>query len=491
MDSLSFTQIPLTTRSPGQYVEFDFSKMRNGLPGRPYRVLCIGLGTFPSDLDRPVRVDSADHAKAIFGQGSMLTGMCAVFNDQINSRDIQLWGMPLGEPATGDPTAATGTFVFTGTATKAGIIALMVEQQRIQVSVAVGMTAAQTAAAVSAKINTYLDLSCTAGVSTATVTVTSRHKGTAGNSIYLAKNYDPGDRVPIGLTCEVTAMSGGTGDPVAATKLALLGDQAFDAILHFWTDATNIAAVEAFAADRAIATKRNYCWSLTHKTDSYSTLTTFAASRNSAFAPIVAMKGTPWPSWKVAAAVGGACANSIANDPATPLCDLVIKGMLPPKDNDRFSGTERELLLQAGLATLDVNDAGKVYIQLLVTTYKTNEAGYADDGLYLLTRLTTLFYISWAQQVLIAETYPRYKLGDDGGNYLPSAKVATPSQIRATLAAQAVDFGKAGLIENVAAYIDALVVTRDATDRDRVNSFQRPDLINGFLKFASMIQPLA
>jgi len=489
---ISFNQIPLTLLTPGTFVELDTSRMQFGLPQARTRSLIVGqkLGTGTAVANTLYRVLSAQHAKTLFGQGSMLADMFIGYF--ANDATTEVWGMGLADNGAG--TAATGTIAFTGPATAAGIVELMVCDTRVQVAVTSGMTATQIGTAAAAAINGYADLPVTAGAASGTVTLTARHKGLESNGLYLALNYHQGDVTPAGVGVTITAIGGvvaGAGNPDASQVFTALGDQAFQTIVHPWNDATNMGIIEAALADRATALKMNYSEAYAHNPGTFSALTTAAASRNSPYAPFTGMKGIPSAPWKVAAAYAAQIAFSARTDPGRPFNTLVLKGILPPLPSDQFTRQERELLLEAGVATLMVNANSEVCIERMVTTYKTSPQGFADTGLRDLNPILLLYYLSWSQQARITTRYPRYKLGNDGGNYAPGQPIVTPKQIRAELVGLAKEWESAGLIENIDQYIADLRVERDANDPNRLNSFQRPDLINGFQVLAALIQPIA
>ena len=67
-------------------------------------------------------------------------------------------------------------------------------------------------------------------------------------------------------------------------------------------------------------------------------------------------------------------------DPARPLQTLVLPGIKPPAVADRFTWSERNVLLGAGVGTFRVDDGGLVRIERAVSTYITNAYGVADPS---------------------------------------------------------------------------------------------------------------
>ena len=487
---IGFTKIPLNLETPGTYIELDTSQMGAVSGQGTTRVLLVGqmLAGTAAALSLK-RVDGINEGYALFGQGSQLADMIAGYKK--NDETVELWAMGVADNAAG--VAATKTITLTGPATAAGTLSLRVLHQKAQVGVTVGMTATQAGTALAAAINAYSDLPYTAAADAGVVTLTARHKGAEFNGLFVKENYDQGDVTPAGLAIAIAAGTAGATNPDATAVFTALADAPFAHILHPWTDATNIAAFEAAMADRADPLKMNYSESYVGKADTYANLTTALGSRNSAFGTIFCLKAgaLPHAPWRVAASVLAQIAFSARNDPALPFNTMVVKDILPPAEGNWFTRQERQFLLAAGGATLVVNGAGGMSIERIVTTYKQNAQGFDDKGLHDLNSVLTIFYLSRSAAARISSRFPRYKLASDGNVYPPGARVVTPRMIKAELAALATsEWYEAGLIENLQAFIDGIVVERDATDRNRVNWSIRPDLINGLQVTAGLIQPI-
>ena len=188
--TIGFNTIPGagSLRKPGVYSEIDNSQAVSGPQAVTFRRLLIGQklvgGIAPAGA--LIRITSAAQADAQFGAGSMLAGMVRAALAVDSYTELQV--MPLADNAAG--VAATGTLAFTGTATASGTVELMIAGRRVSVGVISGNTAAIIATAAAAAITAALDMPVTAAAVTGTVTLTSRHKGEAGNSITLLHNGD-------------------------------------------------------------------------------------------------------------------------------------------------------------------------------------------------------------------------------------------------------------------------------------------------------------
>ncbi|CAL4866732.1 hypothetical protein MMA231_00976 [Asticcacaulis sp. MM231] len=487
---IGFSKIPLNLETPGTYIELDTSQMLAVGAQGVTRILLVGqMLTGTASALTAYRVDGENEGIALFGQGSQLADMIAGFKR--NDQTLELWAMGVADNAAG--VVATKTITLTGPATLAGTLSMRVQHRRVQINVNVGMTATQAATALVAAINTFTDLAYTAAAAAGVVTLTAKHKGAEFNSLYVKENYDQGDVTPAGLGITIAAGTAGATNPDATAVFTALADAPFAAILHPWTDATNVAAFETAMADRADPLKMNYSEAYVAQAATYSALITALGNRNSEFGVIFCLKAgaLPHAPWRVAAAILAQIAFSARNDPALPFNTLALKDILPPQEGNWFTRQERQFLLEAGGATLVVNGSGGMSIERIVTTYKRNASNLPDKGLHDLNSVLTLYYLSRSASARISSRFPRYKLASDGNTYPPGAKVVTPRMIKAELAALATsEWYEAGLIENLQTFIDAIIVERDATDRNRVNWSIRPDLINGLHVTAGLIQPI-
>jgi phage tail sheath gpL-like len=104
------------------------------------------------------------------------------------------------------------------------------------------------------------------------------------------------------------------------------------------------------------------------------------------------------------------------------------------------------------------------------------------------TTLATLARLLRNQKQAITSTFPRHKLADDGTRYGPGQAIVTPSLIKAELVAEYRQDMFNGLVENIAAFKDNLLVERDPNNPNRVNVLYPPDLINQLRVFAVLAQ---
>lgn len=482
--AISFNDIPNTIRVPYLAVEFDSSNATSNLL-MPYRVLVAGqklaAGTQP-ELE-PVRVTSAAQARTLFGAGSMLAQACAAYL-KVDSM-TELWAIAVADDAAG--VKATGSVALTGAATESGTLYLYIGGRKIKCGVISGAQAAAVATSLAAAINAEADCPVTAEATAATVTLTAKHAGEAHNGVDLRLNYY-GESTPAGLTLEITAMHGGTGNPEVDGLISALGDEQYHVVAWPWTDASSLTEIKALLEERWGPMKQIEGVVIASATGTHGALGTLGDSHNSKHLCIMHAHGSPSPTWEVAAATAAAAAFYGNIDPARPFQTLPLVGILAPVKADHFTFQENNLLLFDGISTISVDADGTVRIQRLITTYKTNAAG-ADDVAYLdLNTPLTLGYLRWSFRTRIRTRYPRHKLADDGGNYGPGQAIMTPKVGKGEAIAWAREMEALGLMENIDTFAASVVCARSTTDRNRLEWLLPPDLVNQFVVGAAQMQ---
>ena len=117
-----------------------------------------------------------------------------------NNTLMPLWAVGVADGTT----KATKSVTFTGTATAAGVVALYVGGQNLNIAVASGDTAADIAQAIESAVTDNMPV--TASASSGTVTFTAKNGGTAGNYIDIRVNYVAGEVLPDGISVSGTGL---------------------------------------------------------------------------------------------------------------------------------------------------------------------------------------------------------------------------------------------------------------------------------------------
>ncbi len=486
--SISFSTIPADLRTPLFYAEFDNS--RAGPSVIPQRALLIGQSV--SVVTETLRyLPTADAVASLCGAGSQIARMMRAYraNDPVG----EVWVLPLQDA--GASVAATGTIVVAGPATAAGIIYLRIAGTLVTVAVASGDASTAIAAAIEAAIDADTTLPVTAGVASSTVTLTARNKGTLGNDIDYQVNYlgaAQGEVLPAGVTVTLSGMSSGAGDPTLSTLATILGDEEFDFIAAPYTGTTALNALKDMMNDtsgRWSYARQVYGHVFTAKRDSVANLLTLGAARNDQHVSILGVPtASPSGSPDWAAASMASAAVALKADPARPLQTLAIRGVLPPPVGSRISLTEKESLLNAGIALPTFANDGQASILRMITTYQTNSFGQPDSSYLDVETLFTLMAIIRRLRQAVTQKFARSKLANDGTRFGPGQPVVTPSSFKAELVAQYATMEAEGLVEDADGFAAATIVLRNPNDQSRLDVLYAPNLINGLRVLAVLAQ---
>ncbi|GAA4651681.1 phage tail sheath subtilisin-like domain-containing protein [Kistimonas scapharcae] len=484
--SISFNDIPNTVRVPLAYIEIDNSGAISGTPAPMHRLLVFGqrLSTGTVAAGEPVRITSPGQAEQAFGAGSMLAAMFRHLK-QANDQ-LETWVIALDDNSQGN--AAAGNFALTGTASAAGTLSLMIGGERVQVGVAAGDAAAAVVTKAAGLINGNSRLLVTAAATDGELKITSRHKGEIGNDIDLRVNYYPGEATPAGLTVAVTAMTGGSANPDIGVALAAMGDEWYQSLVMPYLDTANLNALSIELMDRWGPDRMIDSVTYSAIRGSHAEIGTFGNSQNQFLLSCMGAGRAPQPGFVWAAVYGVMAAASLAIDPARPLQTLPLPGILPPAIKDRWTRTERELLLHDGIATHNVGAGDVVQIEREISTYQENQFGDPDPSYLDITTPATLSYIRYATRTRITQKFPRHKLANDGARFNPGQAIVTPGIIRAELLALFTELEAKGLVENFEQYKASLVVERNADDRNRLDVLAHPDIVNQLRVFAAKLQ---
>ena len=478
MPPISFNQVPANALVPFVYVEFDGS--RAVAPAGSFRTLLMGqrLTTGNVAANNPIQINSVAEANLAFGVNSMLSFMTARFRQ--SAKLSELWCVAVDDVAAG--AAAEVELDVTAAPSARGEIALYIAGRRVSVAVDGTEDVNATAVLINTAITAALPhLPALTSVSGSTVTIAHRHKGPIDLDVRF--NYQPTDNFPAGFTATLTSTAG-TSQPTAANiveALAAAGEEEFNIIVHPWTDATSIAALEDAVADRwgpVLQTSGLLISSHVSAAGTAAEAIVYGASRNSQFSVVLGHGKIPSQSFEFAAAVAGAIHEPAANDPARPFQTLPVRGVVPPQVRQRWSHVDRESALANGISTFRVDSGGVIRIERLITTYQTAPGGEDDAAYRDANTLFTLDFLRRDWRRYWSTKYGRHKLADDGTRFDEGQPVMTPSLGRAEMIGKFREWEGRGLVEDADAFAAGLVVQRNADNRDRLDFLAPPNLIN-------------
>jgi phage tail sheath gpL-like len=369
----------------------------------------------------------------------------------------------------------------------------------VPVNIAASDTLNDINVAISAAINENFDLPVTSVGGPVDVTLTCNWKGTSGNDIDVRDSYYGrigSEELPAGITIAYDTLgmlSGGAGVPVFDTAISNLGERAFEYVAMPFTDSTSLLAWEieyGFSDSGRWGWMRQlYGHVFSAKRASYADMILFGETRNAGTTSIMGVElGAPSPIYEWTAAYAAKAARGLTNDPARPLQTLEFLGILPAPLNERFNRMELNTLAGYGIATQEVGSNAVPMILRETTTYQLNLYGQGDDAYELVTTLATLARLIRNQRQAITSKYPRHKLANDGTRFGPGQAIVTPGIVAGELVAQYRQDMYNGLVEDVRAFKDNLLVERDPNNPNRLNVLYPPDLINQLRVFAVLAQ---
>jgi phage tail sheath gpL-like len=490
---VAFQTIPSTLRTPFVYVETDHTQASaSGSGAQPTLIVGQRRSTGSVAAGVMTRITSAGQGATYFGRASMLDHMIRAYfrNDPFG----EVWAIALDDEGAG--VAATATLTVTGPSTAAGTIYLYIGGRLVTTAVASGDAQNTIASAINTAIGADADLPVSSSVSTNVVTLTARHKGAQGNKIDVRLNYRGlagGESLPAGVSIAIVAMANGATDPSVATAITAMGDQRYDFIVQPYPVAANLnrwrdELTHAASSGRWGGTRMLYGHAFTCETDTVSNLGTLGATRNDAHHTIWGINKSPTPPWEIAAAAAGAAAASLRIHPARPVQTLPALGVLPPAEADRFTLTERNTLLNAGISTFTIGRDGTVRLETTISTYQTNAHGDEDESYLYVETPYTLTRINRDWRAHVQSKFPRSILVDNGTRFGTGLPMVTPNMLRGEAIAKYAEWELAGYVENADLFAEHLVVERDPDNAQRVNMVLPPDLANQFRILAVLNQ---
>lgn len=488
---MTFTEIPADNLVPIFATEFDNSNAVKG-GAMPWKNLIIGqpLSTKSSYNGTLVQITSDEQADAYFGAGSQLALMIRAF--RANTKTADLWVLPVGDDVSS--AAATGTIeaAVAGTSGLAqpGVIRLMIGGQAVAVNVAAADDADDVATKIAAAVNAKNNLPVTAAAASDTVTFTAKNKGSAGNGIDIRYNHYQGEELPTGLSLTVTGMANGGADPDYEDALvgSIIDGTWFNAIISGSNEAANLAYLKGLLDERWLATVQQTGVLFFGMNGALSTFTTKGNGLNSQVEVLPSLPKSPTPGCEVAAAVVGCIAPISINDPAGPLTNYAVKGVIAPKPEDRLGLANNNFLLKAGCALLVAGNDGTVYLKRIVTTYKYTPAGASDTSYQQVETVFNLSYLRWDWNNYMSGRYPHAKLADDGNDFGPGQVVMTPKLGAGELLTRYEYWMSKALVQNYDAFKANLVVMRDPDDSTALQFLIPAELISQFFISKSKLQ---
>lgn len=485
---IGFDSIPLTINTPGVFAEFDNSRAVQGVTLAPHAVLVTGqkhASAGSATAGTIYAIGSDADAVALFGATSQLRQMLAAYKliDPLSE---------LFACATADgTTAATGSIVWTGTATEAGELVFYVGGRRVPVAVASGDTAATletNALAAFALVTNDLPVTVAADAASG-VDFTATAKGTVGNQIQIGLCLLPGERVPAGITPTITAMASGATDPSYSGVITAMSDDQYATIACGLASATALGLFVTELESRWGPMRQIEGQAFAAFYDTRANLTTLGNSFNSFALTLVGAEKSallPLP-WELAAQVAARSALQAQVDPSRALTGLSFAGFSAAPRGSRYTRAERDILLSDGVSTVYAGSDGRLLIERLITTWQTNAQSLPDKSYFDLTTVRLLAALRYSLRSRMSSKFARFKLCNDGVAIPAGQPIVNPSILRGEMIILFQDWQDLGWVEGLEQFKTELVVERNVSDPNRVDMLLPPDLINNLLVTAAKI----
>lgn len=438
----------------------------------PARILLIGIKLSSGSQAAlvPLQIVSDSQADEAFGVGSQLAAMVRYCRAQARGLDITA----VAVDEAGGGAAASGTVTFAGTATTAQPMLLQVEDETIQVPVAIGDDATAVAASADTELGAavYDSLHVTSGAALAVLTLTARSNGPHGNDVNIRVL-----KAPPGVTATVAAMSGGTTAPDVDAALQALGGVRYHYIVPPDADATNLADLKAFLDDRWTKDKAIDGHAIVGKRDTVSNLATLGNGVDDKHLSIVGDPSVPTSPWAQAATVAAARAGRA--NPISTIRNDALRAIVAPAPSLRLTPDEKETLLAAGVTVYwYVQDVPR--IDRFVTTAETNDLGQPSDVFYDVERKITASAMREERVLLLQPLIGRVLVDDAGATtYNLDVEVIDAEGIRVLILDQYENtWQPRGWVSDVSGFEASLVVQK--VNRNRFD-WQSEPRVNGHL----------
>lgn len=484
---MTFEQIPENLLVPGQYQEIDNSLAGTTSDVKKVLIIATMATTGTAEEGKAVQVLTASKARSLFGNGSPAAIMSEKFLEKNTTEE--LWVLPVAEPA---GTAWTKTMTVTAENASEGAVVLSVNGEKVETAVAENAEAKTVAAAIVAAMNGTSNLPVEAVLDDeddggTTLKISANVKGVNGNlNTVSVMSASFGIKVTDGTETK------GTGIPNLKTLLKELGAVRYNYIISEFADSDSVSAIAAELKDRYSAVRQigGRCFvALSGDMGDVSTEGTMLAEAEKVNSPhiILVPRGNSVQLPCVWATVWCAMiCRRLADDPSANTTDIELEGLAA----DEFSFSERQKLLEAGIATFRLDTMGTVLVERVVTSYTENSDGERDTSYLDMQVVETVDAIRTYINSEARKRFKTWKLASTEENFGSGAKVMTPGVWRSFLAElyQNVFIKEKQWCQDANSYIASISVSVKAGSKTRLEYIHRPVLIGQFYIGAGLNQ---
>ena len=439
--------------SPRHEITINTPQLAPGVTPAFPRTGLIQLPMGPDGTATPgvaITIGSPADARTKLGAGSIACQTAIAFLNA-SRREVSLTAIPVADDEA--TTNAAWTVTFSGGSTTPGTLYLSVGGHRCDVVIAAGTSDADKALAVEDAVKADTDLFVEVSSYEEVATLTAKNGGTAANDLPILSNVALGYDLPAGWGVAIAQSVTGAGDPTYATTG--WGDRRFtDIPAPSLGSGSNWAEVIASELEARFSPPREQGGSMFFGITAdivASALVDLIAEHkpNDPFLEIVEALASPSSPWELAGAAAGLHAwlcqrtmpDGLGNHGRYGYGALhvdaapVLPGIVAQTSEKRLDMADRDLLLAAGIATTNVNSAGQVVIDRLVTTYATDGEGDPSIAWRDINTLDKALYTRFSWRNWMMKYASGYAIANDGTQVDPGVLLMTPMLWRAEAAA--------------------------------------------------------
>ncbi|HOZ59406.1 MAG TPA: hypothetical protein PKY70_14585 [Nakamurella multipartita] len=485
------------TNIPGITAALD--RRRSGVGAAAPRFLCIGpvAAAAALPLNTPTLVGSSvADAEALCGKGTPIPEMVAAILRQYPKAEC--WIATPGNPQSA--AAASKVITFAAAPTAAGTWAIEIGGRLYLVPVAKDATVTAQADALEAAIEADADAVVGIDNTAGACTITAKFPTAVGDGILIVLNPggpSAGHLTPAGgvitelATTPYLALATGGTVPSIDTLITAMADDDYDVVVSAFHDTTSTGDLDAEVGVRRWTPMVDAPlghW-FTAKRDTATNLHAWGDGIGSWHALGVGVEpANPTSPWVHAADWAGYCgsrmfirqmASGKPLAPHMPVMGVQLLSVQPTLPRYRFSRSERDSLVDHGVATYTTDTAGRVKMENEVST---------EAGSYIQEAACAMAWSRYRRERLWAK-FMQKAIVDDTVDPIPAGSAA-PRSIKAEILSLALDALSFGWLRNYEDFKNGLVVEPNATNKNRIDVLETPRWANQLRQLGIVLQPL-
>jgi phage tail sheath gpL-like len=474
---------------------------QNVTPNLPQRIAIIGEANNANQAtitNQPREITSAQQAGEIYGFGSPIHMMMRILRPISGDGVGGIPTVVYPQLEDGGAVARVDEIAITGTATANAVHTIViggrrnVDGQSYNFTVSKGDTPTIIGEKMADAVNNVLGCPFIATEDSGTVTLTSKCRGEAVNSMVNSVDKNDADA---GITYAATTETSGAGLDLAGViaSLALFNENWNTIVVNGYNDNSDV--IEALQDFNGIPDPTNptgrysgiimkpfIAFTGTSESDTAVLISAYSAFRNEVTAALCVVPGTPAAAFEGAANYAAVWARIAQDNPNLDIAGKFLPDMPIGSDvNISFNSyNERDLAAKNGISTVTL-EQGRYRVQDFVTTY--HPSGDLTPQFRYVRNLNLDFNVRFGYYLLEQINVVDHSLANDSDT-VTANNVLKPKQWKGILFSYADDLARRNLIVEPSFMKDSILVGISATNPDRIETFFRYKR-SGFVRIAS------